>query len=738
MNSFKRVLSLLLVTFVIFGVFSVAPVGGTGRQTLNASADMAFGGESTDAVSGSRSDLTPSEAFLNVISNGDYSGVSPLIIVPGISHSELYLYDGEQPDGIAKNMSGQNIANGTVPIDFAAELLRYIPKLAWELIKVFVTQRSSDSFAAVVREAAGALFSGVESNENGVLKNEDLRLVKFNRQRAEFLQWHEDNPGVAAKEFVSSLSEAEGALPTSYADMYQSDVDRLHRLVTTSYTDAGLKGYEEKVGREKMFFFTFSLYSDASSSAAELEKFIKGVLKITGCEKVSLLNVSLGGTIFTAWAELYGAKNNFKDIDRVVNAVAVLNGTYVAADFFRAMAFNKTERKERYELNPFFNLSDEYLYSGLLKDIAGDMSESNAKNAVTAALLNTVLRLLPRDAVLDLLSNAYSSISDKVFLRSPEIWAMIPKEIYKEVSEKLLSDLPAIKAKTDEFYKAQCSLEKNILTMTKAGVTVNTICGYNFRFGDIDSQFFSLLASSLTKNGDGVINLESSSLGATCALPGEKLPYSSTSIDTKGHSYISPDGSVDASTCVLPNNTWFFKDMLHEDANSNSATTNLIFALSVSEKPFDVLDYPEYYPQFGESANNKKYRRWMIPDAEKLLEESRPKLPAEFVAELEDTIEKARLELQSTRCDAAKVEEIHADFRRLMRDHKRDSTIYQTDSERLTKIAAVFEAADDAVLEFVGGRGFSDFTRSVIRGDDSIKIFAFLKNIQEAIQNEAD
>ena len=77
------------------------------------------------------------------------------------------------------------------------------------------------------------------------------------------------------------------------------------------------------------------------------------------------------------------------------------------------------------------------------------MSESNAKIAVTAALLNTVLRLLPRDAVLDLLSNAYSSISDKVFLRSPEIWAMIPKEIYKEVSEKLLSDLPAIKAKTD-------------------------------------------------------------------------------------------------------------------------------------------------------------------------------------------------------------------------------------------------------------------------------------------------
>lgn len=735
MNGIKRVVSLLLVSLLVFGVFSVAPAGSA-TQTSYLSAKASDNGIAALSTE-SDSKLTPSEDFLKIVSDGDYSDVSPLIIIPGISHSELYVADENEPDGIANKRNGGNIINGTVPIDFMEEVMKYIPRLVWEVVKVLVTQRSSNSFAKTAREVAAALFDSVECDENGVLKNENIKLVRFNRERAEFLKWHEENPDLPAKEFKSRLPDDEKTIPTSYAEMYISDVDRMHKLVTTSYADAGLEGFEEKVGRDKMYFFTFSLYSDPSTSAAELDKFIQDVKRVSGYDKVSLLNVSLGGTIFTAWADLYGAKNNFADIDRVVNAVAVLNGTYAAADFFRAIAFNKTERKERYELNPYFNLSDEYLYYGLMEDLAGDMSESDAKNTVTAALLNTAIRLFPREAVLDLLSNAYASISEKVFLHTPQIWAMVPREIYKEVAPKLLSDLPGLKAKTDEFYRAQCNLEKNILDMTKAGVAVNTICGYNFRFGDIDSQFFNILKSSLTKNGDGIINLESAGLGATCVPPGEKLPYSSTSLDTEGHSYISPDGSVDASTCVLPNNTWFFRNMLHEDANSNSATTNLIIALAVADKPFNVLDYPEYYPQFGESANNKKYRRWFIAEAERLLDDETRELPDEFVKELENTILRAQLELQSTRCDADEVAAIHDSFKRLMSRYYPDNTSYQTDSEKQIKKARIFKAVDDAVLEFVGGQGFSDFARQVLRGKNNIEIFAFLKVFFRNLQNEA-
>ncbi len=737
MKNLKRALSFLLASLLVFGAVAFSPVSRVGTQSVGIPV-MGSDSEAVSLSSAAKPELTPSEEFLSVVSDGDYSDVSPLIILPGISHSELYLADDNEPDGIANNASGGNIINGTVPVDFLGEIKEYIPKVVWELVKTLVTQRSSDSLAETTREVASKLFGNLACDDNGVPINKDYKLIRYNRQRAEFLQWHEDHPDTPAKDFNSALSDEEAALPTSYADMYPSDFERMHKLVTTSYADAGIDGFEERVGCDKMFFFTFSLYSDPSENAAELEKFIQDVKKVTGFDKVSLLNVSLGGTVFTAWADLYGAKNNYKDLDRVVNAVAVLNGTYFAADFLRAMAFNKTERKDRYELNPYFNLSDEYLYSDFMKDLAGDMSDSDAKNAVTAALLNAAIRILPRDAVLDLLSSAYGAISEAIFLRTPEIWATVPSEVYSEISDTLLKDLPNIKAKTDVFYKAQCDLKDNLLAMTKAGVAVNSICGYGFRFGDIDSQFFKILASSLVKNGDGVINIESTSMGATAATPGAKLPYNSTTLDTKEHSYISPDGAVDASTCALPNNTWFFKNMLHEDANSNSPTTNLIMALALTDEPFNVLDYPEYYQQFGESANNKDYRRWTIADAEKLINDETVELTPEFTAELQKTIKRAQVELQSIQCDAQEVAAIHESFATLLRDYFPNEARYQPEDEKLIKTAEILTAVEEAVYEFVGGQGFSDFSRAVLRGDSRIQPFAFLKCIYDNLVSEAE
>lgn len=103
---------------------------------------------------------------------------------------------------------------------------------------------------------------------------------------------------------------------------------------------------------------------------------------------------------------------------------------------------------------------------------------------------------------------------------------MVTKEAYPELAEKFLSDKDhsPVRAKTDAFYQAQLDLADNIKKMTANGIKINIISGYGLHTGDARYNFFHVTANADNVNGDGVINIESTALGATAALPGESSP----------------------------------------------------------------------------------------------------------------------------------------------------------------------------------------------------------------------
>ena len=55
-------------------------------------------------------------------------------------------------------------------------------------------------------------------------------------------------------------------------------------------------------------------------------------------------------------------------------------------------------------------------------------------------------------------------------------------------------------------------------------------------------------------------------MGATGAAPGQKLP---DSYKPAKRGYMSVDGSIDASTAVLPDNTWIIIGQHHEARNND-------------------------------------------------------------------------------------------------------------------------------------------------------------------------
>ncbi|MEE1137825.1 MAG: hypothetical protein U0M02_05040 [Acutalibacteraceae bacterium] len=517
--------------------------------------------------------------------------ISPVIILPGINHSPTYLYDENDKPYLDSN--GGHVG-GTLLILELSKLWGKVPALVLSLLGTILLQHSIG-----------------------------LEQAAYNAAKAAFWVQECDNDG----NFVNNLQTQRWNHPIS--EMTEEDKDWLYRMIP-------LQRVEEAIGGDHIYMFTFNLVGDPIKSAAELDEYIDMVKEQTGHDKVTLLPVSLGGTILTAYLNEYG----HGDLDQIVNVVACLNGTDIVADML--------DRK--------WNLADEYFYHEFIPPILGD-------DAALGYLINIVLHIIPRSGVDAILTGAISAILDSMMINCPQIWAMIPSYRYDALAERYLND-PAkkvLREKTDRFQDARLNLEKNILAAVEDGVRVNSIAASNLDFGEQDYTFFAIVASAKEHNSDGIINLSSTTIGATGAAGNQTLADVDYEKNTKctntAHNHISPDNMVDVSTAVLPENTWIFLEQHHEVGN-NDIVLNLVQAI-IEGKVSNVNDDPVNYPQFNYSCNTKYIRRWRIPDAQGLLtnEEDEFELTPEQIAELEAAIAKGEEVLKLTVVDQKKIKE---------------------------------------------------------------------------------
>ena len=469
------------------------------------------------------------------------------------------------------------------------------------------------------------------------------------------------------------------------SEMTEDDKDWLYRMIP-------LQAVEKEYGGDHIYLYTFNLVGDPMKSADELDEYIEMVKEQTGHKKVKLLPVSLGGTILTAYLDAYG----HGDIDEIINVVACLDGTDIVADMF--------ERK--------WNLADEYLYHEFIPPILGD-------DATLGYLINCILHILPRSGVDAILSGAVSAVLDTMMINCPQIWAMIPSYRYDALAARYLTEKPVLKAKTDRFQQARLNLKQNILDAVADGVKVNFISGSNLSFGEQDYTYFGIVESAHTYNTDGIINLTSTTLGATGAPKGKTLADISyeknTNCKKSSHNHISEDNKIDVSTALLPENTWIFLDQHHEVGN-NDAVLNLVGHI-LMDRVTSVNTDPSVYPQFNYSYNTKYIRRWRIPDAKMLLEQDANgeiTLPAEDKAELEAAIKQGEEVLAATIVDAEKCKAAEDRLNAILA--KYDLYTYPEEPSAFdTFLAETLEAASIGLVKWIGGGSLVDWILAPIR-----------------------
>lgn len=483
----------------------------------------------------------------------------PTVIVPGIGQSKVDMYDNE---GNRKLCAW--------PLDLDEKAL--VKEIAAPFAAMMVT-RKYDKFCEALKAALKNAIDPLSVNKDGIPKN-DLRPVDYRR-----------GP-------ISQCSDEE------------------KRYI---YVMVPMQRLAEVIGEDKMFFFAYNSFGQPYETAAQLHSYIQHVKELTGCDKVNLVPVSLGGSIMTAYLDAYGARG---DIHRVCYFVPAANGSTMIADV----------------LSGNLDLSDPASLFGLL---LGDK---------TAHTIMSIAAKMPEGALDAIIDSVLDVVKGELIVNCPGMWAVVPREHYKELYDRYLvgPKFGTLRAKADRFYRAQGRLREMIEQQEKMGVKFFVICGY-------DRQLPAFCGTK-TLNADGIVDFKSASLGGTGAELGTTLPEREKVYDrckNKKHNHISPENTVDLSTAMFPDSTFCFRYQVHDDAGWNDLAIGVAKEVLTNEDFTDVYSDPRY-PQFNGSRNTRKLVYDYLPEAEKLLETDLHETPR---ADLEKAVAAAKALLDKTIVD---------------------------------------------------------------------------------------
>ena len=322
--------------------------------------------------------------------------------------------------------------------------------------------------------------------------------------------------------------------------------------------------------------FRYDWRADPVVSAAQLNDYINYILEATGAEKVAIECHSLGGVVTISYCSIYGHDK----IDAIAfNSTAIFGESYTGDLLSGDMV-----------------LSNDSLMAYL--DFAFDATEQEELMAKIFDMLeNAGLGDLVADLGNDILANLSDILLPEVvaplFARWLTIWAMVPDDKIDEAMEYTFTNYITEDMEGAAELRSKIENYNNLVRKNKKqtllGLDKDCKVGVIARYG-----YSSIPAtSSWQEISDGVIDTKNASFGATVALYNSVLD--DDIINSADENLISPDKTIDASTCLFPEKTWFIKEAKHSDNYDDLDT--LVDAILFSDSELTV-DADGRFPRF--------------------------------------------------------------------------------------------------------------------------------------------
>ncbi|MBO5421385.1 MAG: hypothetical protein J6A67_05530 [Clostridia bacterium] len=328
-------------------------------------------------------------------------------------------------------------------------------------------------------------------------------------------------------------------------------------------------------GLENTYFFNYDWRRDPLEHADRLNDFIKMVKSQGDYDRIALAAFSMGGTVTCSYLYKYGSD----DLDTIILCSTAFQGTSCVGSLFSAD----------------FSLTLSALWHRLAlltRDNTWENVIDYLDEVLESAGVNNFLENFANGITDNLKDRIYAELLIPIFGRMPGLWALVPDMNYEAAKANMLNGEETAKFinRIDTYhYNVQQNAENLLSEAMANGTNIYLLAQYNWPSLPI-SDYVS------QQNTDNLIDVEYASGGATSAPLGETFADDYVQKVPSEYNYISPDRQIDASTCMFPEQTWFFRDMGHVDYPYGEST-DFIMWLATSEEQLTVRNNPDY-PQF--------------------------------------------------------------------------------------------------------------------------------------------
>ncbi len=328
------------------------------------------------------------------------------------------------------------------------------------------------------------------------------------------------------------------------------------------------------IGAKNVYAFNYDWRADMCESADKLRSLVVNVKKRTKSKKVTIVALSLGGAVVSAYMDKY---KNYKDVARYI----LINPAYQGVDVARAFGMDLTFNKNN--VIPYLKHMEQAYQAGeketLFRAITalGDYRIGVGLDKINKDIMKNSARR--KQFFLEVVKPWIGNI--------PTFYELIPYAQFDSTVKTLvnmgyLDKNTGLYKKIQNYHKVQGRFRKNLKAVKKAGAEVAIIANYGTKALPFTSK--------LNNHSDLLIDTKYASVGATVAQYGKKLKGK----NAKGAN-VSKDKIINARTCALPNNTWFIKGIIHGLYKYNGEASKMIARLATGKVKCNVKAYKKKY-----------------------------------------------------------------------------------------------------------------------------------------------
>lgn len=345
---------------------------------------------------------------------------------------------------------------------------------------------------------------------------------------------------------------------------------------TTAYDSPG--GYNIN-----SYIWHYDWRLDPAETAEKLHTYVLAVKKATNSSRVDLISRCLSVNVFLSYVRKYGAT----DFNKVILYSGGFYGFEAIGAFFAGDFSIKGRAVDRFCACYF----------------SGDKYENNEIYSVLKAAVTVLAKTGIIDNAAYWVERAYNQMAGELMPRLlmgsygtfPGFWSMVGEKYFENAKKLNFSGKKTryknLIEKIDDYHlNTYAHTEELMNRAISDGALIHILTKYGLEAAPISKDFSNM-------QSDDMLSAYSSSYGATCSgVIGKFNKAYMKAAEMNGTSkYIGADRQIDASTCFLPNHTWFLKNLTHK--NMPNCVNPLLEAILNSDGYMSVFDN-EAFPQY--------------------------------------------------------------------------------------------------------------------------------------------